>query len=145
MDQRYAANRASLNQLLIRNPHLISTAQLTDPQFSRSIDWSEIDRDSLNDALRAIARLAPIEADPRRAYALVNKGYDSADRIARAGASAFLRDVTPEIDARAAWLAFNRAHTVRSRTVHQWLRIREALSPYQRARCPLPVMQRQTV
>ena len=82
--------------------------------------------------VHAIDRLLGLENDPARVDALCAAGYDCAHRIVRAGAAAFIRDMQPRIGAETAWSIYRRAEVLRSRTLHQWMRVREAVSPYAR-------------
>ena len=72
-----------------------------------------------------------VDNDLRLAGELAASGYDSAHRIVRAGATAFVRDMEAKIGGEAAWSVYRRAEAVQRRVLQQWMRVREAVSPYQ--------------
>lgn len=120
-------NFLELNPGVVLHPRALNNAA-----FLESLDWGELDRQGLLELLRGIGRLAPVEADPLRAQALWLAGFDSASNILGSGPAGFIATIQEAIGAQAAWSIYNRAKAVRSRTLHQWMRVRESLSPYHR-------------
>jgi len=132
-DNSHSDSLSALREFLARNPETsFSLAKLREPEFLESLDWSGADRVLVTERLQAIARLAALERDPERAHALLLAGYDSAHRILRTGASRFVADMQKAIGAKAAWSIYRRAEAVRHRVTHQWMQLREAVSPYAR-------------
>lgn len=121
----------SLNAFFARNPGVkLSPEQLAVQGFLDSLGWIENEREALIQPLRGVARIAPLIGDPQRAASLVAAGYTSAACIAAQSQSVFVAAMEPHIGAQAAWSIYHQAQSVRSRVAQQWMRIREAASPY---------------